>query len=597
MSGRGRSRPGTTGRSPKVPSAREAGASVRAQRRPGARAGARHGSPAGGRDGEPALGTLRHVEAKELEALRQEIRTRVGVEPEPLLAYRQTFDESVPGTGVPISVEEIYRQAIAADLVLLGDYHTLAAAQRTALALARALARRRPLVLGLEMVRSEHQGVLDAYGEGTVSDTALRNLIRYDSHWPFPWSAYGPLLELGREAGVRLLALDGRGNLHRRDRRAADRLATSRAQHPESLHLALIGDLHLAPAHLPAQVAARCPLDRLVVIHQNLPGVHEQLAALSATDRLPAADLGNGHYCLITATPVARERSYLAWLEGSDGEVAAEPAHEIGRIADRLATVLEVPPLAAAGSTGDSGLEVHVRGGARFIRELEASGLSFARLVGVRREMSERGVAVVTSHGPVYVGQADEQHLAAAAAGLLQARAGEPPVAPDRPQPAWREADLLALVRREAFAALAWRLVEPLAGSVTEPQAVAFDPAAGPPPVHSRLRIERRARLLRARIAAHLNGRRAFALPLALVREPATTRAAVARAVGTHYADGLRDALLTAEVESAAVASLLAPPGPAGRARERRAVIELAALARAARRSPNDAGRAVPGLE
>jgi hypothetical protein len=321
-----------------------------------------------------------------------------------------------------------------------------------------------------------------------------------------------------------------------------------------------------------------------VVIHQNLPQVYEQLASLTASERLPAADLGSGQYCLITATPVARERSYLAWLEGSDGDGAAEPLEELRRIADRLAALLELPPLEEPGGLDISGLEVRVRGGARFIRELEASGVSFARLVGIRREMTERGVAVVGNRGPVYVGQADEQHLAAAAAGLLQARAGEPPVAPDRPQPAWREADLLAAVRREAFAVLAWRLVEPLAGSVPEPQAVAFDPAAGPPPVHSRLRIERRARLVRARVAAHLNGRRAFALPLAMLREPATTRAAVARAVGTYYADGLRDALLSGRAEPAAVAALLAPAGPAGRARERRAVIDLVTLARAARR-------------
>jgi hypothetical protein len=125
--------------------------------------------------------------------------------------------------------------------------------------------------------------------------------------------------------------------------------------------------------------------------------------------------------------------------------------------------------------------------------------------------------------------------------------------------------------------------MEPLAGVVPEPLAVAFDPAAGPPPVHSQLKVERRARLLRARVAAHLNGRRRFSLPLASLREPAAIRAAVARAVGAHYADGIRDALLGGRVRPATAAALLAPPGPMGRPRERGAVIALAKLARAAR--------------
>jgi hypothetical protein len=234
------------------------------------------------------------------------------------------------------------------------------------------------------------------------------------------------------------------------------------------------------------------------------------------------------------------------------------------------------------------GVEVVVRGAAGFLRDLEARGMTFARLVGIRRQIVERGVAVAGPAGPVYIGRPDAQHFAAAAAGLLQARAGEPPLTPERQDARWREADLLACVRREAFAVLAWRLVEPLAGMLEEePFAVAFDPAAGPPPVSSQVRVDRRARALRARIAAHLSGRRRFAVPPPIVAEPAPLRAAVARAAGAHYADGVRDALLSGQATPAAVAELLAPPGPAGRPRERRAVLALAALARAGRRPAN----------
>ena len=528
-------------------------------------------------DPSPRLHLLR-CEAAELSDVESAIRARVGTEPEALKVYRRSYERTLPATIEPSTVNAVFDAAAAADLVLIGDYHTLATAQRTALALVRALARRRSLVLGLEMVRAEHQPVLDTYREGTVSHPTLRNLIRYDALWPFPWSAYGPLLALGRE-GVRLLALDGRGSLERRDRLTADRLASSRAAHPTCLHVALVGDLHLAPAHLPALFAERRPGDRVVVLHQNLPAVHARLAELHIGARMPAASLGGGHFCLVTTTPLVRERSYLSWLEGAE-EPAEDHAAELARAAARITALLGLPP--GFGAAIEE-CEVHVRGAAAFLRALEAAGLPFAKLIALRRQIAERAVAVAGPRGPVFLGQADAQHYAAAASAIIQALAGEPGPGPDRADPRGREADLLGAVRREAFAVLAWRLLEPLAGTLREPLAVAFDPAAGPPPVHLSLRVERRARLLRARIAAHLNGRRRFQLPAELLEENGAFRAAVARTAGAHYADGLHDAILQGRVRPATAAALLAPPGPAGRARERRALIALATLARAGR--------------
>jgi hypothetical protein len=528
------------------------------------------------------LASLAEAEAAELALVQAAIRARVGPEPDALCAYRRTFERTVVGPGTPITLSAVFAAAERADCVLIGDYHTLEVAQRTALALVRGLARKRPVVLGLEMVRAEHQTVLDAYMAGAVSESTLRNMIRYDSVWPFPWSAYGPLLELGK-SGVELLALDGRGSLERRDRLAAERLVAIRARRPAALAVAIVGDLHLAPAHLPGLLARLRPADRTIVVHQNLPTVYRHLATLRTGARAPAADLGDGHFCLVTATPLHRERSYLAWLEGGE-DLADEPPVEVLRAENRLRALLGLGPAVA----DEAEIEVHVRGAAGFLRSLAASGAPFARLIGVRRQIAERGIAVAGRRGPVFVGQADCEHYAAAAAALLQVQAGEPFPIPDRPDPPGREADLLAAVRRETFAVLAWRLLEPLSGTVVEPLSAAFDPAAGPAPVLKRLRVERRARLLRARVAAHLAGRGPFKLPPGLLAEPANVRAAVARAAGTHYADGLHDALLLGKVRPQTASALLAAPGPPGRARERRALLALAQLARAGRGASAD---------
>jgi hypothetical protein len=113
---------------------------------------------------------------------------------------------------------------------------------------------------------------------------------------------------------------------------------------------------------------------------------------------------------------------------------------------------------------------------------------------------------------------------------------------------------------------------------------VAFDPAAGPPPVHGELKVDRRARQLRASAAAHLARGRRFRVAPELLSEPAPIRAAVARQVGAHFADPILDGLTRGRLPAPAVAGLLAPEEGRGRTRERRAFLALAALARTARR-------------
>ncbi len=207
---------------------------------------------------------------------------------------------------------------------------------------------------------------------------------------------------------------------------------------------------------------------------------------------------------------------------------------------------------------------MHVRGAAAFLRALEASGLPFAKLIALRRQIAERAVAVAGPRGPVFLGQADAQHYAAAASALVQALVGEPAPGPDRADPRGREADLLGAVRREAFAVLAWRLLEPLAGHPRRTARRRLRSGGRAAPGAPALRVERRARLLRASVAAHLNGRRRFQLPGELLEENGAFRAAVARTAGAHYADGLHDALLQGRVRPATAAALLSPPGPAG---------------------------------
>lgn len=149
-----------------------------------------------------------------------------------------------------------------ADIVLAGEYHPLPTACRTAAALLRAWQRKGiPCGLGLEMVHTRDQRVLDQFLAGDIGAPVFRRRIRYREEWGYPWSAPAALLKTARDTRCEVRALDlpprgGVRDLARRDRAAAERIAHWYRSAPPGMRLVvLFGEAHLASRHLPAALA------------------------------------------------------------------------------------------------------------------------------------------------------------------------------------------------------------------------------------------------------------------------------------------------------------------------------------------------------
>ena len=79
-------------------------------------------------------------------------------------------------------------------MILVGDYHALAASQDFAAALTGQLVQEgRPVVLALEMAFSRDQYVLDEWLRGEISEEELRAGIRYDDEWGYDWEPFARL--------------------------------------------------------------------------------------------------------------------------------------------------------------------------------------------------------------------------------------------------------------------------------------------------------------------------------------------------------------------------------------------------------------------
>src|ERR1700734_3227516 len=165
----------------------------------------------------------------------------------------------------------------AADVVLIGDYHALPAAQRYAASVIeqRALAGDRPVVLGIETIFARDQHILDEWWRREIDEHEFRQRIRFDLDWGYDWAPFYELLVAARDHADALYGLDclPREDLRKigaRDRHAAAKLAEIRDAHPNAAIVVLFGESHLAPGHLPQAARQEVPDANLLTVLQNV---------------------------------------------------------------------------------------------------------------------------------------------------------------------------------------------------------------------------------------------------------------------------------------------------------------------------------------
>src|ERR1700745_1382289 len=99
---------------------------------------------------------------------------------------------------------------MAADLLLVGDYHALPASQRFAGSLLeqRAMVGDRPIVLGVETIFARDQRILDEWGRREIEEGELRERIRFQLDWGYEWTPFYELLVTAREHAEAIYGLD-----------------------------------------------------------------------------------------------------------------------------------------------------------------------------------------------------------------------------------------------------------------------------------------------------------------------------------------------------------------------------------------------------
>ena len=263
--------------------------------------------------------------------------------------YLREFNQAFRSYDSLLDSSQIQSALHAADVVLIGDYHALPAAQRHAASLfeQRALAGDRPVVLGVETIYARDQHILDEWWRREIDENELRQRIRFDLDWGYDWAPFYNLLVTARDHAEAVYGLDciSREDLRKigaRDRHAATKLSEISQRHPSAAIFVLFGESHLAPNHLPRELQRFMPDANILTVLQNIDALYWRAAGEPA-HKVEAVRVNNDVLCVFNATPLEKYESYRLFLDQwSHADDGPDFAPTIYNLIDSLVRFLEI---------------------------------------------------------------------------------------------------------------------------------------------------------------------------------------------------------------------------------------------------------------
>ena len=331
--------------------------------------------------------------------------------------YLRDFKDAFRAYESVMDSQQLASTVRAADLVLVGDYHALPSAQRFAATLLEQRARPgdRAVVLGVETIFSRHQPIVDEWWRREIDEAEFRQRIRFDLDWGYEWAPFYELLVTAREHADAVYGLDcmPRDDLRKigaRDRHAADKIAEIRLRHPSAVVLALFGESHLAPQHLPEMLRARLPGQRVLTVLQNVDALYFQATGVQQ-ERVEAVRVRDDVVCVFNSTPLEKYESYRLCLSrwNQEGKQQPDIGPTIYNLIDSLVRFLDVNRYASHNGTQPKFLvdllpEVHCGASDAHLRRLLSRVTSETETIeGMLRKVESQSTVYLPAINAFYV--------------------------------------------------------------------------------------------------------------------------------------------------------------------------------------------------
>ncbi|HLD44761.1 MAG TPA: ChaN family lipoprotein, partial [bacterium] len=268
--------------------------------------------------------------------------------------YYRAYKKAIRHYTKSVTPEVVEADIARSRVVFVGDYHTLDQSQRSFVRILRSFFRHqhKEVIICIEAVQQRHQKHLNEFLSGTSDKDTFIKKIGFKAHWFFDlWENYSIIFDFLRYHkipvfGIEMNSADKR-SLKERDAFMAEQIVARAAEHPNKVVFVLVGDLHLAPPHLPREVNQRADKAKLnlpqVLLYQNSPEIYWQLSQKNIVDHTLIVKTGQGAYCRMHTPPIIVQQSYINWLYHEEGVFDwVDPKASFLLIVEQIAKILQL---------------------------------------------------------------------------------------------------------------------------------------------------------------------------------------------------------------------------------------------------------------
>ncbi|MFH1874563.1 MAG: ChaN family lipoprotein [Pseudomonadota bacterium] len=245
-------------------------------------------------------------------------------------AYEDRYRKNVRNYQQIVSHEEMIQDILKSDIIYVGDYHTCNQSQRSFLRILKnVVTKKKNITIGLELIHHNFQEAIDSYLNGKITDSTFIAKTKLKEQWIFDlWSNFKPLFDFAKYHGLKIVGIDAAGekaSLLQRDKASAKVLVDVLKKNSQTILFVFIGDLHIAPQHLPLEVNKLLKQMNLkkkeLILYENSEPIYWKLAENGLDDKTEVVRLAGGNYCRMHTPPIVCQQSYLNWLEHEEGEI------------------------------------------------------------------------------------------------------------------------------------------------------------------------------------------------------------------------------------------------------------------------------------
>ncbi len=266
--------------------------------------------------------------------------------------YEARYKKNVRNYKDIVTHEQMIQDILKADIIYVGDYHTCNQSQRSFLRILKNIVtKEKNITIGLELIHNNFQDVLDRYLAGKITDKGFVVKTQLKEQWIFDlWDNFKPLFDFAKYHGLNILGIDAApdgSSLLKRDQASAEVLVNYLKKNPDTRLFVFIGDLHIAPQHLPQEVNKLLKKvgikKKELILYENSEPIYWKLAESRLDDKTEIVRLKDGNYCRMHTPPIVCQQSYLNWLEHEEGEIDYSDAKSnFLELVERIASFLKI---------------------------------------------------------------------------------------------------------------------------------------------------------------------------------------------------------------------------------------------------------------